>query len=420
MMIPEAWENHETMDPAAQGVLPLPRLADGAVGRPGLDRVHRRHRDRRGARPQRPAPVPLLGHRRRPRDHGVARSACSTSTRRRSWEGPAEPGRMFLVDTARAASSTTTRSRPSSPPSSPYDEWLDAGPRAPRRPARPRARRAARTRRSLRRQQVFGYTQEELRHPASRRWRAPAPRRSARWAPTRRSRCSPTGRACCSTTSSSCSRRSPTRRSTPSARSSSRRSPARSGPRATCSTRRPASCRQIVLPFPIIDNDELAKLRHIDDDGDMPGFTRARRLAASTASPTAATALRDGARRRLRRGVSEAIAERRPHHRALRPPLRRRAARRSRRCCSPRAVHHHLVREKTRTQVGLVVETGDAREVHHFALLLGYGAGAINPYLAFESDRGPRPRGLLRSTGVDPSARRSRTTSRPRARACSR
>ena len=48
-------------------------------------------------------------------------------------------------------------------------------------------------------------------------------------------------------------------------------------------------------------------------------------------------------------------------------------------------VHHHLIREKTRTMVGLVVESGDAREVHHMALLIGYGAGAVNPYLAFES-----------------------------------
>ena len=49
------------------------------------------------------------------------------------------------------------------------------------------------------------------------------------------------------------------------------------------------------------------------------------------------------------------------------------------------AVHHHLVREKTRTRVGLVVETGDAREVHHMALLIGYGAAAVNPYLALET-----------------------------------
>ena len=48
-------------------------------------------------------------------------------------------------------------------------------------------------------------------------------------------------------------------------------------------------------------------------------------------------------------------------------------------------VHHHLVREGTRTRCALVLESGDAREVHHCALLLGYGAGAVNPYLAFET-----------------------------------
>ena len=48
-------------------------------------------------------------------------------------------------------------------------------------------------------------------------------------------------------------------------------------------------------------------------------------------------------------------------------------------------MHHHLVREKTRTQVGLLVEAGDVREVHHVALLIGYGAAAVNPYLAMES-----------------------------------
>ena len=70
------------------------------------------------------------------------------------------------------------------------------------------------------------------------------------------------------------------------------------------------------------------------------------------------------------------------------------------------AVHHHLVRTKQRTMVGLLVECGDAREVHHMALLIGYGAGAINPYLAFESiedliaaDEGRGHHGL---GGVDP------------------
>ncbi len=65
------------------------------------------------------------------------------------------------------------------------------------------------------------------------------------------------------------------------------------------------------------------------------------------------------------------------------------------------AVHHHLVRERTRMEVGLVVESGDCREVHHVALLLGYGAAAVNPYLAFESVEDLIRDGLL--TGVQPA-----------------
>ena len=63
------------------------------------------------------------------------------------------------------------------------------------------------------------------------------------------------------------------------------------------------------------------------------------------------------------------------------------------------AVHHHLVRERTRTQVGLVVESGDAREVHHMAALVGFGAAAINPYMAFESIEDMVDRGVI--TGID-------------------
>ena len=71
MMIPEAWEQHRHMDAGQAGVLPVPRRPHGALGRPGLHRLHRRHGDRRGARPQRTAPLPLLGHRRRSRRHGL-------------------------------------------------------------------------------------------------------------------------------------------------------------------------------------------------------------------------------------------------------------------------------------------------------------------------------------------------------------
>src|SRR5690606_37629473 len=59
------------------------------------------------------------------------------------------------------------------------------------------------------------------------------------------------------------------------------------------------------------------------------------------------------------------------------------------------AVHHHLIREGTRLRTGLVVETADAREVHHFALLVGYGAAGINPYLALASVRDLAARGIV-------------------------
>ena len=64
------------------------------------------------------------------------------------------------------------------------------------------------------------------------------------------------------------------------------------------------------------------------------------------------------------------------------------------------AVHHHLIREKTRTKVGLIVESGDVREVHHVALLVGYGAAAVNPYLAMESAEDLVLQGVI--TGIAP------------------
>ena len=64
------------------------------------------------------------------------------------------------------------------------------------------------------------------------------------------------------------------------------------------------------------------------------------------------------------------------------------------------AVHHHLVRAEKRTRVGVVVETGEAREVHHHCCLVGYGADAINPYLAFEALWQERRRGALDAENV--------------------
>src|SRR5690606_12335814 len=59
------------------------------------------------------------------------------------------------------------------------------------------------------------------------------------------------------------------------------------------------------------------------------------------------------------------------------------------------AVHHHLVRHLERTKIGLVVESGEAREIHHFCLLFGYGADAVNPYLAFRAMMWMKAEGVL-------------------------
>ncbi|MFC9518347.1 glutamate synthase large subunit [Nocardiaceae bacterium NPDC056970] len=159
-----------------------------------------------------------------------------------------------------------------------------------------------------------------------------------------------------------------------------------------------ASCRQIVLSWPVLDNDELARIIDINADGDCPGFatTVLRALyRADSGGEGMAEAIED-----LRAAASDAIAngyrtlvisDRDSDH--LRAPIPSLLA--------VSAVHHHLVRTKERTKVALVVETGDAREVHHIALLIGSGAAAVNPYLAMESIEDLVAEGEL--TGVESS-----------------
>lgn len=159
----------------------------------------------------------------------------------------------------------------------------------------------------------------------------------------------------------------------------------------------PASCRQIQLDFPVIDNDELAKIIHVNADGDHPGFAA---HVVRGLFPVAGDG--QGLRQRLeeiRVEVSRAIADGArliilsdrdgDADNAPIPSLLLAAA-----------VHHHLIREKTRTMVGLIVEAGDVREVHHAAVLVGYGAAAINPYLAMESAEDLVHQGVI--TGISP------------------
>jgi glutamate synthase (ferredoxin) len=140
----------------------------------------------------------------------------------------------------------------------------------------------------------------------------------------------------------------------------------------------PESSRLVKMHYPILTNEELEKLRHIQ----RPGFKTVtlpilfkvadgpKALAAALENVFAAAdqAVVDGANIVVLsdRGVSAALAPI--------PAL-----------LAVSGVHHHLIRSGTRTKIGLILESGEPREVHHFSLLIGYGCTAINPYLAFET-----------------------------------
>jgi glutamate synthase (NADPH/NADH) large chain len=159
----------------------------------------------------------------------------------------------------------------------------------------------------------------------------------------------------------------------------------------------PASCRQISLDFPVIDNDELAKLIHVNADGNQPGFAAhvVRGLfpvqGGGEALANRITEIRQEVSQAIKDGAHIIVLSDRDGDAedAPIPSLLLTAA-----------VHHHLIREKTRTKVGLVVESGEVREVHHVALLVGFGAAAINPYLAMESAEDLVRQGVI--TGITP------------------
>ena len=140
----------------------------------------------------------------------------------------------------------------------------------------------------------------------------------------------------------------------------------------------PEQCRQLKISEPILTNRELEKIRTISSSG-----LRAKTLptlfepaSGPGSMKRAMDALCDQASAAVREGCTILILSDRGVDRdhAPIPSL-----------LATAGVHHHLIRDGTRTKVGLVLESGDPREVAHFALLFGYGAGAVNPYLAFES-----------------------------------
>jgi glutamate synthase (NADPH/NADH) large chain len=380
MMIPEAWENDPDMDPARRAFYQfhasLLEPWDGPASVAFTDgTVIGAVLDRNGLRPGRwwhtaDGLVVLAS------EAGVLDFDPATIVAK----GRLQPGRMFLVDTAAGRIIEDDEIKAGLAAQQPYDEWLHAG--LIQLESLPEREHVVYTHDSVqRRQQTFGYTEEELKILIG---------------PMARAGAEPLGSMGTDTPVAPLSTRprllydyftqlfaQVTNPPLDAIREELVTSLSGTiGPEGNLLDPNPASCRQIVLPGPVIDNDELAKILSIDEDGDMPGFKAVR---VSGLYPVRAGAA--GLKARLveiMRGVSEAIEDGvrvlvlsdRDSNADLAPiPSLLLTA----------AVHQHLVREQTRTQVALVVESGDCREVHHVAVLIGYGAAAVNPYLAFES-----------------------------------
>ncbi len=395
MMIPEAWENDPGMDPARRAFyrfhasLMEPWDGPAAVAFTDGTRIGA-VLDRNGLRPGRwwhtKDGLVVLGS-----EAGVIDLDPADVVAK----GRLQPGKMFLVDTAAGRIAHDAEIKAELAAAQPYAEWLHAG-LIELADLPPREHVIYTHDSVLRRQQVFGYSEEELKILVG---------------PMARTGAEPLGSMGTDTPISPLSSRprllfdyfhqlfaQVTNPPLDAIREELVTSLSMTiGPEGNLLDPGPASCRQIAMPYPIIDNDELAKLLSIDEDGDLPGFKAVR---VSGLYP-----LRDGAagiKARLTqicRHVSEAIEDGvrilvlsdRDSNADLAPiPSLLLTA----------AVHQHLVREQTRTQVALVVESGDCREVHHAAVLIGFGAAAVNPYLAFESVDDLIATGAL--TGIDP------------------
>jgi glutamate synthase (ferredoxin) len=151
----------------------------------------------------------------------------------------------------------------------------------------------------------------------------------------------------------------------------------------------PRSCQLIELKTPILSNEEFAKIKYLNH----PAFSSItlpivfKAAEGSAGMERALDDLFEAANRAIEDGFNVIILSDRGVNKELAPiPALLAVA----------GLHHHLIREGTRTRVGLVLESGEPREVHHFALLIGYGCGAINPYLAYETLDDMIRQGLLK------------------------
>ena len=380
MMIPEAWENHTEMDPARRAFYgfhsSLMEPWDGPAAIAFTDgTVVGAVLDRNGLRPARywlteDGLVVLAS------EVGVLDLDPATVIAK----GRLQPGRMFLADTAAGRIVGDEEIKSSLAAEHPYADWLAKG-LVHLQDLPPRIMLTPQHASVVRHQRLFGTTSEELRLIVE---------------PMARSGAEPVGSMGSDTPPAVLSERprllydyftelfaQVTNPPLDAIREELVTSlEATVGPERNLLEPEPESCRQISLPYPVIDNDDLAKLLYVNEHGETPGFSGFAvdgLFPVNEGGPGLEAAIEHVCGQ-----VSEAIAlganiivlsDRNAN--ATNAPIPS--------LLMTAAVHNHLVREKERTRAGLVVESGDAREVHHFALLIGYGAAAVNPYLAIDS-----------------------------------
>ncbi|GAB94396.1 glutamate synthase (NADPH/NADH) large chain [Kineosphaera limosa] len=382
MMIPEAWENHTEMSPSRRafyefhGSFMEPwdgpacvAFTDGSLVGAVLDR--------NGLRPGRwwvtdDGLVVLAS------EAGVLEIEDEHIVRR----GRLKPGRMFLVDTAAGRLIEDDEIKSQLAAEHPYEEWVQTKVQLEQLPEREHILHTASS--VARRQQTFGYTQEELRIILSPMARTGVEALGSMGTDTPIAVLSSRPRLLFDYFSQLFAQ--VTNPPLDAIREELVTSLGTSlGPEYNLLDATPEHCGQIVLPFPVIDNDELAKIVHLDEDdfADIDGPNRTAVISGLYEVAGGATAMKSRLEMIFKevssavaRGAAYIVCSDRDSTAELAPiPSLLLTA----------AVQHHLIRTKDRTRVGLVVEAGDVREVHHVALLIGYGAGAVNPYLAMET-----------------------------------
>ncbi|OCB42396.1 glutamate synthase subunit alpha [Mycobacterium vulneris] len=394
MMIPEAWERHESMDPARRAFYEfhdsLMEPWDGPASVCFTDgTVIGAVLDRNGLRPSRiwvtdDGLVVMAS------EAGVLPLDPSTVVKKMRLQ----PGRMFLVDTAQGRIVSDEEIKAQLASEQPYQEWIEAG-LFPLDELPPGDYVRMPHHRVVLRQQIFGYTYEEL---------------NLLVAPMARTGAEALGSMGTDTPVAILSARPRMlfdyfqqlfAQVTNPPLDAIREEVVTSlqgviGPEGDLLNPGPDSCRQIVLPQPILRNADLSKLICVDPDHEVRGHKHGMRAAVirclypvnrgGQGLKEALDNVRAKVSEAIREGARIIVLSDRESNETMAPIPS---------LLSVAAVHHHLVRERTRTKVGLVVEAGDAREVHHMAMLCGFGAAAINPYMAFESIEDMVDRGVI-------------------------